>query len=481
MKLSKLLTPMIAASAAIVGLLFGYLFGYDVGIISGAIIFVKPYFMLSSSQVGLIVSAVAFGAFISALLCGRLGDRYGRKNLLIITAILFGIGSLICGVSTSIDQLCTGRVILGVAVGLGSFTAPLYISEISPKNIRGRLVTFNQFAITLGICLAYVVNLVFAQSGNWRAMLLMGVLPAALLLIMLVFLPKSPRWLMARNQPKKAKEVLEKIHGYVQAVAEFNEIRTIIDKERNKTSIFNRQYIKPLLLGVTISIITQAVGINAIIYYAPVIFKLTGFSKNTTAIFATLGVGMTNVLFTLLAILIIDKVGRRKLLLSGLFGIVLSLAVIIGAFSEDVNAVSLAWLTLVAMLVFIACQAFSTGPACWLIPAEIFPTKIRSAGVGISTACNWGTNVIVAFLFPVILSSYGAVAAFSLFLVIGVIGFIYVFFKLPETKGTSLEDIEANILQGAPLRQLGSAPLADISLAVSPSYDINDQINCTLP
>ncbi|MBK2125464.1 sugar porter family MFS transporter [Fangia hongkongensis] len=452
MNTNQILTFFIAASAAIVGLLFGY----DVGIISGVIIFIKPYFSLSAIEVGLIVGAVAFGAFISALFCGKLGDRYGRKSLLITTAFLFVVGSVICAIAGSSIMLCLGRAILGVAVGIGSFTVPLYISEIAPKKLRGRLVTLNQLAITLGICVAYVVNLIFSSSGDWRLMLLLGACPAILLLIILCYLPKSPRWLMANHYTKEAEAILCSIHGKDHAKREYDEIKSVLEKANHKVSIFNRKYIKPLLLGIMISIVTQAVGVNAIIYYAPTIFKLTGFSSNSTAILATLGIGLTNVVFTILAIGIIDKAGRRKLLLVGLSGIIVSLMILSVAFDGKVAAGSVAWLALFAMVFFIACQAFSTGPACWLIPSEIFPVSIRSQGVGISAACNWGTNVIVAFLFPIFLQKYGAVATFSCFLGIAVIGFIYVFFKLPETKGVSLEEIENNILKELPLRKLGA-------------------------
>jgi MFS family permease len=227
-------------------------------------------------------------------------------------------------------------------------------------------------------------------------------------------------------------------------------------EKNTSTTKRHKGFANVLLLGGLVSIFTQAVGINAIIYYAPTIFKLTGFSHTTGALLATLGVGVVNVVFTILAIRLLDAFGRRPLLLVGVVGIVLSLIIMVVAFAGNVHShATLAWLTFFAVILFVACQTIGTGPACWLIPSEIFPTNMRGLGMGLSVACNWGTNVVVAFLFPIILSHWGGLTSFVIFLVIAIIAFVYFYRYLPETKGVTLEHIEENLYTGVKTRDLG--------------------------
>lgn len=445
------LTIFIALAAALAGLLFGY----DAGIISGAMLFIKQSFQLTPFQQGIIVSGVPFGALVSSFLSGRMNDWLGRKKNLLITAIVFFLGSAICAWANDENILVIGRLFMGLAIGIGSFSAPLYIAEIASQRSRGALVTLNQLAIVIGILLAYIVNYAFSASGAWRSMLGGGMLPAVLLFVAALLLPESPRWLVAKGRLALAEAVLKKIHKD-RAQGELNDIKQIVNFEEHQGKVNAWQdFSKVLWLGVLVSILTQAVGINAIIYYAPTIFQLTGFSQQQAAIFATMGVGLVNVIFTIVAVRFLDKFGRRPLLLIGVSGIVLSLVILVVAFSIGVNSITLAWVVFFSMILFIACQAIGTGPACWLIPSEIFPTNIRGFGMGLSVACNWGANVVVAFCFPMVLSAWGAAGSFASFLVIALITLIYFYRYVPETKGVSLEQIEANLHAGKRTRDLG--------------------------
>lgn len=451
-KLSGLLVAI-----ALVAALAGLLFGFDVGVISGAQLFLKQAFSLSASQQGLIVSGVPFGALVASALCGKFNDVLGRRNNLIFTAVLFIIGTLGCATAHSVGTLIVFRVIVGLAIGVGSFSAPLYISEVSEEQHRGGLVTLNQLAIVIGILAAYCVDYAFTSTENWRGMFVAGLVPALLLFALAWLLPESPRWLMVRNKVEKAKAILRRIHGNEEAEKEFKELRQVIGLEhKSSKQKSDKNFSKVLWLGILVSILTQAVGINAIIYYAPTIFKLTGFSQNTTAVLATVGVGAVNVIFTIIAVRLLDAFGRRPLLLTGVAGIIISLVIMVISFSADIqHHIILAWFTFFAAIMFVACQAFSTGPMCWLIPSEIFPTNVRGMGMGLSVAFNWGTNVVVAFFFPIVLTQWGGVTSFAIFLVIAISAWIYFYKHVPETKGVTLEHIEANLYAGMKTRDLG--------------------------
>lgn len=444
--------------AFVVAALSGLLFGYDVGIISGAILFVHHSFPLSASAEGLVVSAVSFGALVAAALSGRMNDFLGRRDSLLVTALIFIAGSLVCAWSTSIAVLVTGRFLLGLAVGVGSFSAPLYIAELSSQDSRGRLVTLNQLAITSGILVAYLVNYLLAAGGYWQWMLGLGAVPALFLAAGIGLLPRSPRWLMLKGRQSQAEQSLRLLYDESQVKSEIQSIRENLGDNKRTMSllaVFKSRYAPVLLLGVLVSILTQAVGINAVIYYAPTIFKAAGFSGSASAILATVGLGVVNVLFTIVAMFCLDRFGRRKMLLGGVTGIILSLLVLTMTFLVGLHAHASVWIAFICLAVFIASQAVGTGPACWLVPSEIFPTQMRSVGMSISVSFNWLTNVVIAFLFPVLLSHSGPVVLFGMFLTIAVIAWIYFYMNVPETKGRSLESISQNIDAGLPLRQLG--------------------------
>ena len=446
---------LISAVAALAGLLFGY----DVGIIAGASLFIQKAFALSLDQIGCIVSSVPFGALVAAACSGWFNDCLGRKKVLIIAALFFCVGSVICGLSSSVEELTAGRVLLGIAVGIGSYSAPMYIAEMSHRANRGALVTLNQLAITIGILVAYVVNYVLAFDGLWRLMLGLGVVPGLLLAGCAIFLPESPRWLFLKGKQEEAKKILNKVHGVWYADAEYRAIEQSVKHQKMQLkNILHPNFLQVLGLGIIVSIFTQAVGINAIIYYAPEVFHMIGLGKASSSILPSVAIGLINVIFTMVALRLLDTRGRRSMLLFGVGGIILSLLVLSGAFAYGAHASALLeWLVFLAMITFVACQAVGTGPACWLIPSEIFPSKMRGIGMGYAVACNWGANVVVAYLFPIFLTKFGAADTFGTFLLIAVVGWILFYLFVPETKGVLLETIEENIVAGVPLRHIGRA------------------------
>lgn len=440
---------------AFIAAISGLLFGYDAGIISGSMLFIKKAFSINSAQVGMIVSAVPLGALFSALAIGKITDLIGRKKVLIATATLFIMGSLLCGFALNVDALIAGRLLLGFAVGMSSSLAPLYIAEMAIEKNRGFLVTLYLIAINFGIFVSYVVAFIFSYSGSWRTMMILGLFPALFLGFAALLLPESPRWLILKNKFEKARQILEKIHGQIKAKTEFFAIQKVIVEEATIPARLDKNYLRILFLGAIVSIFTQAVGINAIIYYAPTLLQKTGFGQASVSIFASIGIGFTVTLAAIFAAFFIDKFGRRRLLLSGLGGIILSLVLIVLAFHFIENPHVLGWTVLAGSIFFVACQGISVGPACFLIPSEIFPVKIRGTGMGISIAFNWLTNFLVALLFPIVLDQYGAAISFSVFLVISIIGWIVFYFYVPETRNISLEKIETDLRAGIKTRYLG--------------------------
>lgn len=442
---------------AFVAGLVGLLFGYDASIISSAILFIKPDLSLRPDQVGAIVSAVPFGAFAASLLCGRFDDWWGRKRLLLFTAALFFVGSIVSAMADTRTVLIIGRAILGVSIGFGSFTAPLYIAEMSKETARGGLVTLNQLSITIGILVAYFVGYLLAPDEHWRYMLLGGAVLAVPLFVAMLFLPESPRWLYASGNINKAKAVLNKVYQQQLADKIFYDLKNaVFDDKPAIKEFFDNNVIRVLLLGIVVSILTQAIGINAIIYYAPTVFHGVIDSTKTAAVYASVSIGVINVLFTVIAIFLLDRVGRRKLLMIGLSGIIISLSILTVSFYLGLtHRHDFIFLVLGCFLLFVACQAFSTGPICWLIPSEIFPTRIRGVGIGLAVSFNWLANVVVAFFFPIALSKLGSAWTFAGFLVIAVLTIVIFYRFVPELKGVALERVEENLYSGKKLRDLG--------------------------
>lgn len=443
---------------AIIAALAGVLFGFDTGVVSGAILFINDEFHLTPQTNGLVVSAVLLGALIGALSSGRLADYFGRKKLLVVDSLLFILGTLVTAVGHTVEIIVIGRIVVGVAIGVASYVAPLYIAEISPARYRGALVSLNQLAITLGILLSYIVDYHFAPSGQWRLMFASGVIPALVFFIGLFFLPDSPRWMASIERNEEALYILQRIYRDKHvAIEQLNFIkRSLIHAEKVDWRYLFSPFVRStLIIGMGLAILQQVTGINTIIYYAPTIFKMAGFESATTAIYATIGVGIIFVLFTVIALPLIDSLGRRPLLLTGLSGMGFSLLMLSIAFQWSSNTALLKWIALGSMFFFIACFAFSLGPIMWLMISEIYPLKVRGLGSSLATASHWGSNMFVSYTFLTFVEWWGAGGTFFLYFIISIFGLIFIYFLVPETKNVTLEQIEESLKAGLSFRQLG--------------------------
>jgi SP family galactose:H+ symporter-like MFS transporter len=433
----------VAASFAALG---GLLFGYDTGVISGALIFIQKTFALSTFHQELVVSVVLVGACIGALSGGWFADRFGRRRMLIFTAIVFIAGALVCAMATDVLMLIIGRAIVGLGIGFASSTVPLYISEVSPAGARGWQVSLFQFAITVGILAAYLVDYAFAGSGDWRWMLGLAVVPGVLLGLGMAVLPESPRWNAQRGNTATARSVLAKIRGTQNVDAEMREIEATLQQahERGKLSDLWLPEVRPaIVIGVGLAIFQQVTGINTVIYYAPKIIQSAGISSASGAILATAGIGLVNVIMTVVSMWLIDRVGRRPLLLVGIAGMVVSLGVLGYAFYSPAHSGSFAEIAVITLMCYVAMFAISLGPIFWLLIAEIYPLKIRGSAEGVAAGTNWAANFVVSLTFLTLVETIGASWSFWLYAALGVAAWIFSFALVPETKGRTLEEIEA--------------------------------------
>jgi len=432
----------LAASFAGLG---GLLFGYDTGVISGAELFFKNDFTLSTFALEVIVSGVLAGAAVGALGGGRLADIFGRRLLLIATAIIFAAGAVICAAATSPAMLIVGRIIVGLGIGLSSGTVPVYISEVSPADARGWTVSLFQLAITIGILLAYVVDYAFAKSEAWRWMFGISLVPAAIFAIGMYFLPESPRWLVRHGDPTRARAILARIRATSNVDAELKEIEQSFaqsEQHGNWRDLLSPTLRPALIVGIGLAIFQQVTGINTVIYYAPLIIQSAGVSSASGAILATAGIGAVNVLMTIVSMWLIDRIGRRPLLLTGIAGMVVTLGVLGWAFHSNVRSEALSWLAVISMMVYVASFAISLGPIFWLLIAEIYPLQVRSSSEGLAATFNWGSNLLVSLTFLTLLQGIGAPKTFWLYGLCAIGAWIFSYSLVPETKGRTLEQIE---------------------------------------
>ena len=443
-------SPILYLVAFIVAL-GGLLSGFDTGVISGALFFIKDEWNLSDYLQGTLVSSNLIGLTIGAILNGHLADLFGRKKILIFTAVLFFIGSIFCAAAPNINILILSRFIVGLAIGVVTFATPLYLSEISPEKIRGSLVSLFQLAITIGILFSYLVNAGFANiQFGWRLMLLFGVFPALILGIGMFFMSDTPRWLISKGKDDEAKKVFKRIEPGIDADKEILEIKNVLqNKDNDKKFEFKKWMFAPLFLGIGLMFCQQWTGINTIIYYAPTILNIAGFNSNSSAIYATVGIGIVNCLMTFIAIFLSDKTGRKPLLYAGLIGMALCLFILGSAFqfSEALGA-SLKWVSLFSSMFYIAFFSFSLGPIILLLVSEIFPLKFRGLGMSISTMSNFLFNFTVTLSFLPLINKISESYTFYLYGMIAIICLFYVYFMVPETKGITLEKIEENWQNG---------------------------------
>lgn len=438
---------------AIIASLGGLLSGYDTGVISGALLFINESWDLSESLQGIVVSSVLIGAVIGAATNGILADMFGRKKVIIATAVIFILGSILCGFAPNVYVLIISRIFVGLAVGIVNFVIPLYLSEISPKAVRGTLVSLYQWAITAGILFSYFINAAFAQAVfNWRWMLLAGVLPGLVLLVGMCFMSDTPRWLISKGKDDAAQKVLKKIEPDVDIESEVKEIKRTLklnDRTSGEKFRFRKWMIMPFVVGIGIMFAQICTGINTIIYYAPTIFKVAGFDSNLNAIYATTGIGVVNFLMTIVAVFFTDRLGRKPLLYFGLTGVMLSLAALGCAFAfESALGSNLKYVAVGSLVTYIICFAMSLGPIGWILVSEVFPLKIRGIAMSICTVSNFAFNFFVVGSFPILIHKIGGAYTFWGFAVVSFLCILFVYFFVPETKGISLEQIESNWIHG---------------------------------
>lgn len=441
---------------AIVASLGGLLSGYDTGVISGALLFINETWILPDTLQGFLVSSVLIGAVIGAATNGVLADMFGRKKIILATALIFILGSIMCAFAPNVYVLIASRIFVGFAVGIVNFVVPLYLSEISPKNLRGTLVSLYQWAITSGILFSYFINAAFAQHVyNWRLMLFAGVLPGLVLFVGMCLMSDTPRWLVSKNREDEAKTVFKKIEPGLDTEKEIQEIKMTLKSEgQEKKFRFKKFMIMPFVVGVGIMFAQICTGINTIIYYAPTIFKTAGFDSNLTAIYATTGIGVVNFVMTIVAVFFTDRLGRKPLLYFGLTGVMLSLFALGTSFAfADVLGTSLKWVAVGSLVTYIICFAMSLGPIGWILVSEVFPLKIRGVAMSICTVSNFAFNFFVVGSFPVLLHRIGGAWTFWIFGIVSLLCIIFVYFFVPETKGISLEEIESNWRRGVAPRK----------------------------
>jgi len=432
----------LAASFAALG---GLLFGYDTGVISGAELFFRNDFALSTFALEVIVSGVLAGAAVGALGGGRLADLFGRRKLLIATSIIFGVGSLLCAAATSPQMLVAGRIIVGLGIGLSSSTVPVYISEVAPAEARGWQVSLFQLAITVGILLAYVVDYAFAKIQGWRWMFGLALVPAAIFGIGMIFLPESPRWLLGRGQRESARAILARVRGTGNVDQELTEIERSLGHSQESGSLSDlfAPAIRPALIaGIGLAIFQQITGINTVIYYAPVIIQSAGISSASGAILATAGIGVVNVIMTIVSMRLIDRKGRKPLLLTGIAGMVITLGILGAVFHGSVHSGVFTWLAVISMMAYVASFAISLGPIFWLLISEIYPLKIRNSAEGVAATFNWGANLLVTLTFLTLVEQLGPSWTFWLYALSAVGAGLFSYHFVPETKGRTLEEIE---------------------------------------
>jgi MFS transporter, SP family, galactose:H+ symporter len=476
-KQNKALVVVIAAVAATGGLLFGF----DTGVISGAIPFFQKAFGIADNWVEIITTAGLVGAVIGAMFSGRIADILGRKKVILAAAVIFAIGAVWSGMSPTAPMLLVARFFLGIAIGVSSFSVPLYIAEISPTKTRGTMVSMFQLLITIGIMASYLSDSAFTVPDGdpgytecWRSMFYVGVIPALIMFIGMIFLPETPRWLISKGYEEKCRQVLQKVEepALVEDVITKMKMDIQADKENKVkwTEIFKKWLFVPLMIAVGIMFVQQFTGINTIIYYSPKIFLMSGFADAQAAVWASVSVGVVNVVFTILSMFMIDKLGRRKLYFIGLTGLVVALIAMGTCFAlQSTLGDSIKWVTVSLVWVYIAFFAISLGPLGWLIISEIFPLSVRGIGSSIGALSNWLFNGVVAFTFFKIVKGLtlpgtaimlkgedlgNPAGAFFLYALVGILGIVWGYFFIPETKNITLEKIEEHWRNGKTPREL---------------------------
>ncbi len=422
----------------------GFLFGYDTAIVSGAILFVRQQFNLGSVATEVAVSVVLAGALLGAAVGGYLGDRFGRRTTMIVTALAYAIFGITTGIAQGAVVFVVSRFFVGVAVGISSMLTPLYIAEISPENIRGALVTLNQIAIASGVVLAYYVDYLLAASGNWRLMFMSAVIPSALLLAGLLYLPETPRWMASRGNFAAAAQILAKIEGPREAERDLQELRNITTVDQLRIGdLLRGNFSKPLFFGIILAIFQQITGVNTIVYYAPTIFQKVGFASASSAILITFVIGAVGLAATLVSMALVDRLGRRVLLLVSLAGMAVTLFHLSLTLGQHEPR---KWVAVADVICYLAAFDIGLGPIFWLLISEIYPTTIRGKAMSIATMAIWASDFLVTATFLTLVEHLGMTNCFRLFSALCLVAFLFSYCMTPETRGRTLEEIEKSWL-----------------------------------
>lgn len=425
----------------------GLLFGFDIAIINGALVFLKKQFALTSFQTEIAASALLAGCVVGAGTAGTLSDRHGRRRVLLVSAAIFALSAIAAAVPRNLVEFTAARFIGGLAIGVASVLSPLYIAEMSPADIRGRLVSINQFAIVIGILLAYFASWMLSGIGasSWRWMFASAALPSVIFLVALLMVPESPRWLVKEGRTQEAVTVLTRVNGEVDARAQMEDIRQAVAEESGSVADLLKPGLrKPLVIAVVLAILQQITGVNTILFYGSLIFtEQVGNQTASAALLANVVIGATNFLFTIVALAVIDRLGRRALLMLASGGMAASLTALGLLFKLDPNAI---FPILIVILTYVAFFAVGMGPGVWVVMSELFPTRIRGRAMAIATVTLWLACTALTLTFLSLVNAIGVSGAFWLYASICVLTLIFVWRVVPETKGKTLEEIERSWL-----------------------------------
>jgi sugar porter (SP) family MFS transporter len=417
----------------------GLLFGFDTAVINGAIVFIKQQFGLSNSQTEMAASSLLLGCVVGASIAALTSDRFGRKRVLLGAAALFTLSSIGAALPRDLIEFSIARLLGGVAIGIASTLSPLYIAEISPAQKRGLLVSLNQLAIVTGILLSYSVNYLLTGAGpaNWRWMFASAALPSIAFFLTLLFIPESPRWLMQRGREQQAKHFLAQIVGPQAASAEIEAIRSAISEESG--DLLDPTFRKALIVAIVIALFSQFTGINTIIYYGSIVFlEHVPHQTASKALWANVIIGAINFVATIAGMLLIDRTGRKSLLMSAFGGMAVSLVAVSAAIHFQASGV----IVLTFILTYVACFAVGVGTGTWVLMAEICPTRVRGRAMSVATVCLWCGTLLVTLTFLSLVTLFTAAGVFLLYAVVSIAAFLFVFRGVPETKGRTLEEIE---------------------------------------
>jgi MFS transporter, SP family, galactose:H+ symporter len=424
----------------------GLLYGFDMGIIAAALLYVRESFALSTRMEEWVVSSVLVGAMTGALLGGNIADRAGRRFTLLQGGILFLFGSMLAFAAPSAAILIAARALLGLAIGFTSVTAPVYVSELAPPQSRGMLIGLYQLALTVGIAAADLTGYLLAAHHAWRWMVGLGALPALVFVLLLLSLPESPRWLFSQGRESDARAVLASYTDEAGASILLDDIRIALATriEKRWRALWSPAVRRSLLIAVGFTVLQQVTGINTIIYYGPRIFAQAGISSNQNAIFATLLVAITNVAATVIALVLVDRVGRKPLLYVGVGGMTLSLFLLAYSFHAPAAlGAPPGLIATICLMIYITCFAFSMGPIAWILASEVFPLQLRGRGVAAATLGSGASNFLVSLTFLTLIETAGNAFTFVIYGIFCIVTLLFVRFIVPETKGRALESISS--------------------------------------